>query len=194
VTKLPATYFGAVEAQALDYAKKLVAWYRDKHWFSPHSVLSPEAAHAVTQQHLKQRALEHPNHMLHIIKKARAGYQDAQKAMLDLVNTEYYHRGRAPPPQLVAFQMDWNAGLIHKRTRDNVDNFLRNIIIASMVWELSAKFCLKPTRRSPRHPSGCSILAIAIASELPRGMIKPGERAVETIWKEWNELAVPSVA
>src|SRR5262249_24140091 len=157
MVNLPATYFAGVEDQALAYAKKLVAWFRDKHWFSPHSVLSPEAAYAFAQQHLKQRALEHPNHMLRIKKAAEAGSEVAREALLDPAN-EYHggHRGGGMPPSLADFQMQWNAKLIRKRKRgrDKVDNSLRNIAIATMVSELCAKFGLSPTRRSARRHSG----------------------------------------
>src|SRR5437588_5774917 len=157
MTKLPATYFAAIESDALAYAKRLVVWYRDKQWFSPHSVLSQEAAHALTKQHLKQRALEHPNHMLCIKKAAEAGYEDAREALLELVN-DYIHRNRAGEmsPSLGDFQMQWNKDLIPKRpARDKVSNSMRNIIIVWMVSEVCTIFGLKPTRRSARHPSGC---------------------------------------
>jgi hypothetical protein len=187
MTKLPAIYFAAaIEADALAYAKKLVAWFRDRHWFSPHSVLSPEAAHAFAKQYLKQRAREHHDYMMHIAKAARAGSEDAREALLDLAN-EYLHGNLEMPPSLANFQMECNKGLIPKRRgRDVVSNSMRNIAIARMVWELHAKFGLQPTGRSARRHSGCHFIAVALASELPRGTIKPGDDAVVTIWKEWK--------
>jgi hypothetical protein len=190
--QLPTTYVQAVEAEALAYAKNRIAWFRERRWFSPDSLLSPEAARAFARQHLKQRALEHPNHMLQIIGKARAGYKDFREAMLELAN-EYHHRREHAPPPLAAFQMDWNAGLLRRtRTRDKVSNSTRNAVIAYMVWLLCGKFGLKPTRRSRRRSSACSIMAVALASEFPPGIIKPDEKEVETIWNEWKLLAVPS--
>jgi hypothetical protein len=97
--------------------------------------------------------------MLHIRKKADAGSTVARDVLLELAN-EYEYRGEVKPAPLAAFQMDYNYGFISsQRGRDDTDNSLRNIAIASMVWELCANFRLKP-RRGPsrRHPSGCSIL------------------------------------
>jgi hypothetical protein len=192
MTKLPAIYFAAaIEADALAYAKKLVAWYRDKQWFSSDSVLSQEAAHAFAIEYLKQRARGHHDAMMHIAKQARAGSEDARKALLDLAN-EYLHENAEMPPSLASFQMECNKGLIPKRRgRDLVSNSMRNIAIAMMVSELCAKFGLQPTGRSARRHSGCHFIAVALASELPRGTIKPGDDAVVTIWKEWKWALAP---
>jgi hypothetical protein len=186
MTNLAATYFAAVEPDALAYAKKLVAWYRDKL-----SALSPESAHAFARQHLKQRAREHHDHMMRIKKAAEQGDADAREALLELCN-EYENKGEGKPTPLGDFQMQWNKGLIpRRRARQKVSNSMRDIVIAMMVSEVHVKFGLPPTRRSARHCSCCSIIAIALASELPRGTIKPGEKAVETIWNEWSPLTVP---
>jgi hypothetical protein len=142
-------------------------------------------------RHLKQRASEHHNHLMHIKKKAEEeGYEVCQKAMCEYAN-EYLYRNEIMPPPLADFQMKWNAGLIRKRTRDKTDNCLRNLVIAHIVFELGA-FGIGVTRRPSqrRHHSRCSIAAAALASELPRRMIKPTERAVEVIWSDWHEFVV----
>jgi hypothetical protein len=186
MTQLPATL---LEPEALAYAKKLVAWYRDLPWVLPHSVLSAEAAHALARQHLKKRALQHPNHMAQIIEKARAGNRDAIEAMKELANEHIARNERMLAP-LAHFQMQLNMGLIRsRRARDKTSNSLRNIAIASMVSELSAKFGLDPTGRSPRRFSACSVIAIALKSELQPGIFKPGEEAIETIWNDWKWAA-----
>jgi hypothetical protein len=193
MTQLPAIYVQAVEAEALAFAKKLVVLFREWPRFAPHSIFSPEAFRVAAQQYFKQVARVHPSYMLSIIEQAEAGYKDAREALKDLAN-EYLHRNELMPPPLATFQMKLNAGSLRARTRtrDKLTNSWRNMVIAQMVLALCTKFGLKPTRRSRRRFSACSILAIALASELPPGLIKPHEKQVETIWNQWKRFVLPS--
>ena len=148
-----------------------------------------------------RRLLKHlaqwPNDMLKILATARAGNGDAQDAMLELAN-EYHHRGQTLPVPLGNFQMEMNAGLLQRLpARQKASNYLRNMAFAIITAELYDKFGLKPTRnrqsRSPsRRRSGCATLAEALKLvEMPKGFFKPGEKALEEIWRQWHLLIDP---
>jgi hypothetical protein len=196
-TNLPAV--ATVEAEALEYARGRLAEFRDKSdsWLGPqvgpgHSFLVPEAGHAMLRRLFKYLA-RWPNHMLEVIATARAGNGDAQDAMLELAN-EYLHHGQTLPIPLANFQMELNAGLLQRLpARKKSSNYLRNMAFAIITAELWHKFGLKPTRnresRSPSHRrSACAIMAEALKLELPNGVFKPGEKALEEIWRQWRHV------
>jgi len=143
----------------------------------------------------KELARLYPNDMLKVIATARAGNADAKDAMLELAN-DYLYRGEKLPVPLANFQMELNAGHLPRHpARKKASNFLRNWAIAIIILELIDKFpFLRPTRsrdsRSPsRRRSACAIMAEALKLELPKGVFKPGEKAVEEIWRQHRDLA-----
>jgi hypothetical protein len=204
-TNLPAV--ATVEAEALEYARGRLIEFRDKSdsWLGQrvgpgHSFLVPEAGHAMVRRLFKELARSYPNDMLRAIATARAGNDDAQDAMLELAN-EYLHRGQTLPVPLANFQMELNAGLLQRLpARKKSSNYLRNMAFAIIIAELYDKFGLNPTRnrqsRSPsRRRSGCAILDEALKLvEMPRGFFKPGEKALEEIWRQWRLVIDPRLA
>jgi hypothetical protein len=200
MTNLPVSVDGG-ESESLAYARLRVAEYRDKSdsWLGPrvgpgHSFFVPEAGHAMVRRLFKELARLYPNDTLKIIAAARNGNGDAQDAMLERAN-EYLYRGETLPVPLANFQMELNAGHLPRHpARSKASNFLRNWAFAIIILELIDKFGLRPTRnrqsRSPSHRrSACAIMAEALKLELPKGVFKPGEKAVEEIWRQFRHLA-----
>jgi hypothetical protein len=202
---LPAV--AAVEAEALEYARGRLIEFRDKSesWLGPragpgHPFLVPEAGHAMVRRLFKELARSYPNDMLRAIATARAGNGDAQDAMRELAD-EYLYRGEKLPVPLANFQMELNAGLLQRLpARKKSSNYLRNMAFAVIIAELCDKFGLKPTRnrqsRSPsRRQSGCATLTEALKLvEMPKGFFKPGEKALEEIWRQWHLVIDPALA
>jgi hypothetical protein len=187
-----------VEAEALACAKTRVTEIHESNaslGFGDYSWFTQEAGHAVLRNALKQHAMVHPFNMAEVKSYARAGWGDAKLALGELI-AEFAGRGELPPPQLLDYTIEMmHPHLSHPPGRQKADNIMRNIAITIIIWEIADRFDLRPTRnrqaRAPaRRRSACSIVAQALAEELPGGLVKPGERAVESIWEQFGRLVV----
>jgi hypothetical protein len=148
MTQLPATF---VEADALTFARRCIAFVRDgklalggtEHgrWFEK------DESHRISRQMFKAWAMESPINMMNAVEFARAGWGLAGEALRDLL-LEYKNRGDRPPTYLAAFDMEITAGDRMRRmpARRKSDNVTRDIVIAFVVFFVSERFALRPTR------------------------------------------------
>jgi hypothetical protein len=86
-----------VEAEALAYARQLLAEYGE--------LLSPKNSRIVSREFLKDYALSHPFNLSSLMHDARAGWEDAHLALVEMI-AEFAGSGRLPPPQLASYTID----------------------------------------------------------------------------------------
>jgi hypothetical protein len=179
MTNLPVHF---VEAEPLAFARQRIAHYRDLGAFR----LS--AGHDVVRKAMKQFANDPSPFNLSTLKQyARSGSTDAQEVLKAMALEELARDSRVRP-QLADYLIDEeNLLMSRRRGRQKATNFLRDCCFVAVIAETSFWFKLKPTRnraaRSPtKRPSGCAVVADAIALELTEAASKTSERALEQIW------------
>lgn len=176
---LPATL---AEAEALQYARRWIAYFRDSGTpWSETSALKPEASRAVLRLLLHNAANLHPMHRLDIIARARAGDPDADAVVRAMI-LEAAQANQPLPPELFVYQMDLvNAGRLRQPpARKRKNNILRNLVITLTVGAVCDHFELQASGRSARRRSACSIVAEALSE----ASIAMSEAAIVSIWKE----------
>ena len=178
---LPVTFAEAAEAQALIFARQEIEWFNSNPLgiFGVEFLWMDKAENQRFAIHMvKQYASAHPLNTMAIADAARAGWDVAEEALRELI-AEYLDRGEQMPTYLQAFTME-----IVRNRPDRIPGpkrsaeFFRNVVIATVVGKVCGRFGIKPTRRSRRRASGCSIIAA-----LPD---MPVESAVEAIWKKFG--------
>jgi hypothetical protein len=174
-----------VEAEALAYARQLIAEYGE--------LLNPKNSRTFSREMLKDYARCHPFNLSSLMHDARAGWEDAHIALVEMI-AEFAASGRLPPPQLASYTIDALNPYLQPRPRgpNKASQVARNILVVSMVSSLVERFGLRAVRnrqaKTPvRRSSACVIVAKALedAPDLP----KLGERAVEAIWENFRHTA-----
>jgi hypothetical protein len=176
-----------VEAEALAYARQLLAEYGE--------LLSPKNSRIVSREFLKDYALSHPFNLSSLMHDARAGWEDAHLALVEMI-AEFAGSGRLPPPQLASYTIDALNPDLPPRPRgpNKANQVTRNILVVSMVSALLERFepfGLRAVRnrqaKAPaRRSSACALVAKALED---RPGAKLGERAVEAIWENFRGTA-----
>ncbi|MBR0778731.1 hypothetical protein JQ625_28220 [Bradyrhizobium diazoefficiens] len=180
------------EADATAYARQLACMVRDEklEWCGlPLNWFDKVDNHAATRKLIERLAVLSPDLMLDLPHLARAGWGLAHEALLKL-HVQYEHEGKPRPPALAAYIQELAAGrtFLHVPSKKQEDNFLRKIAITFIVGSICERFKLKPTRSSRSRPSGCSIVAKALAEE----RMAIGEDAVTAIWAQLGKVAFPA--
>src|SRR5262249_24982040 len=146
----------------------------------------PEAGRAFLRKMMKQAAVLKEAVMLELMDFARAGWDDADIALRELI-LEYTNRGEALPALLATY----NAEIITGRARparlparQPAAYFIQDIFIVMLITELVAQFNLKPTRFGVRRASASSIVADAL---IEAGLHRGGEKAVEKVWRRYGQ-------
>jgi hypothetical protein len=173
-----------VEAEALAYAKQLLAEYG--------ALLSPENSRTFSRLMLKNYALSHPLNLSNLIYDAKAGWEDAHLALIELI-AEFEGSGRWKPPQLVSYTIDALNPNLPPRPRgpNKANQVTRNIVVVVVVSALVERFGLRAVRnreaRAPeRRSSACALVAQAL-EDTPGSIL--GERAVEKVWENFRHVA-----
>jgi hypothetical protein len=182
-----------VEAEALEFARDWIARGREGDFLGlGYSPLHPDAGRAFLRRMIRQYALGPDRQMLTIIDCARAGWDDADLVLRDLI-LEYTNRGEPLPAFLATYNAEIVTGRIipRPRGRKRAANLLQDISIVTLVLELIERFGLKPTRYqagSKRRPSACSVAAGAMAES---GLHRGDERAIQQIWLRYAPAVLP---
>jgi hypothetical protein len=171
----------AVEDESLTLARQRIAEYRNVGGFRN------DAGHVVLRDQMKVFAAARPFNMSTLKAYARAGWEDAQLALREMV-AEHLGRDCKLPPQLADYVIDeWNPNLLGKpRGPKKAAHIMRDICFVAVISEVADRCGLRPTRsrgsRAPvRRPSACAVVAAAIELELPGS--RGSERALEQIWE-----------
>jgi hypothetical protein len=174
-----------VSAQALAVARSTVAQLMESMNFFGVTVAPLQAGggRLVLRGMIKQWALFHPLNMAQACAWARAGWDDADRAMREMI-AEFAERQEQMPVALRAYSIELilpNRPMpATPRGRKKASQVLQDIAIVWMIIELVEQFGLKPTRRQTRQPSACAVVAEALAEA---GIHRGGERAVEKVWQ-----------
>lgn len=183
-TEVTGTNAAGLEAEALASAREYLDRLR--------SYLGPETGREFLRNTMRWLLRQSVTSRLHVISRARAGYEDADLVVRELC-LEMESRGEQLPTELSAYRMDIMAAAGYKRRRGKkkVDNLFRDIVIVLLVEHLVSHFGLSATRNSAtrKRPSACSVAGKAIG-----GLgINIGEKAVEAIWTSGLGPTVRSV-
>ena len=175
-----------IEAEALMFAREWIADRRNMDFDGLGPMLDPRTGRACLRAMLRIHALSHPLGMMNVIDYARAGWDDADDVMRVLI-VEFMDRGERLPPSLYAYSMEIvrPQAAPRPRGRAKASNFLQDIAIVTLVWELTNRFNLKPTRNSSsRTASACGIAAVAVTEA---GINRPlNSKAVEALWTRYS--------
>jgi hypothetical protein len=151
------------------------------------SMVHPDAGHIHTRQILKYLAMSpiDPFKIYEIIDWARAGWETAKLAMLEL-GVELENSGVPVPVALKAYRNELSNPYRQQWPRahgsQKETHFLQDIAIAVLVEKLSLQFPTLPFfSRSPRKPSICGIVA-TVFTEARLGRILTAD-GVRKIWK-----------
>ena len=127
---------------------------------------------------------------LSMLALARAGEEDAQ-IILRTEILELKSRRLPLPAEFDGYEMELIRGMVPPPRGapgpDMRNEFLRNVAIAAMVAALCDRFGLKPTGRSVRGRSACSIIAEALG--IIQKQMTP--HAVVSIWKRHKHNMPP---
>jgi hypothetical protein len=197
MTQLPATL--DYEAELFAFAREWIAPFREEGNFMDlgFAPLHPECGLAFARRIIKQYALMHPFNMDDIVKKAQAGWDEADLALRELI-AEHVDRGKALPSILAAYNVQLlnprGAPPAKPRGQKKASNIMRDIVITTLIMELIERFPasgLKPTRYQlgrKRQHSACSIVAIVLAEA---GLYRKGEETIQKIWKHYAPAVLP---
>ncbi len=191
---LPARWEGAVEQEALAFARDWIERCRAGDFGDGYAPLHPEAGRAFTRRVIKNFALTHPFAMDHIVAAAGEGWDDADIMLRGLI-AEYTSRHEPLPAPLASY----NIRLINPQTqrppkprgRKMAGNVLADIVVAALIMTLLERFPLKPTRSQigrKRKPSACSI---AHAAMTEAGLHRGAEATVQKIWQRYEPAIMP---
>jgi hypothetical protein len=184
-----------LDAAALAYTKECVRFiHSDSIRLWSCSWFTKEGGHYLTRRFLKQYALINQFTMDEVYADAIAGWSHAHWALGELI-TEFQARGQQLPPQLAAYDIHaWRMQHPSNRGgRERADQSSRNIAAAVVMQEVVKHFGVKATRnreskRPAKRRSAASLLAQALHEELPEGIYKPTERALEAMWQSFGPL------
>ena len=191
MTTLPATL---AEGEAVLATRRVGAWLdqcQREDWMNLGiSMVNPEAGHIQVRQILKCLALSpaDPFKVYEIIDWARAGWEDADLAMRELV-VELDNRGQEVPLALKAYRNELMNPYRQQHPRahgaQRATHFLQDIVIATFAGKLHAEFPAIPFYgRSPRKASICGIVAkVFTAAKLGRSFESQG------VWKVCKRLS-----
>jgi hypothetical protein len=179
-----------VEAETRLLARRLIAGLRNVDLFNTgRSVFDPQAGPAFLQTMMKKIALMTPEGMLWIVDCARAGWNDADAALRQLI-LDFANRGEALPAFLATYAAEIVAGRTARAPagRAPVAYFVQDMFIVILIAELVARFGLKATRNvtARRHPSAASIVADAMAEA---GLHRGAEKAINVVWGRYGRYA-----
>jgi hypothetical protein len=148
--------------------------------------MHPPAGRVVFREMTKQWALWHPFNMTKVCEAARAGWDEADLILRELIAT-FVNRGEQLPAVLAAYNIELLAQATQPRPRGRkkTAQWLQDICIATLIVLLVEQFGLKPRRRqsSMSKPSACSIVAQALSEA---GIHRGGERAIEKVWQHYS--------
>ena len=177
MTKLPAPI--VVEAEVIDTVT---------HWTDRVSaLLTTEAARTVLRNHIREMVRAGTLPTMKVIAAARAGHQDADVALRELI-TETIDRKEDLPTALAAYAQEalFRGPTAYPPGRNIADTWLRDIGIAVLVCLAAETWQLRPTRnRASKRPSACSVVSTALG----RHGHNIGERQVERIFGSLGGLA-----
>ena len=194
MTNLPATWEGAVEREALAFARDWIARCQEGDFGDGYAPLHPEAGRAFVRRLLKIGAQMSPFNMDNLVELAKAGWDDADVALRDLI-AEINNRYEPLPAILAAY----NIWLINPRApqprtpkgRKKATNILADIGVATLIMTLIERFPLNPTRSHigrKRNASACSIAWLTLTEA---GLHRGGEEAVQQVWKRYAPTIMP---
>jgi hypothetical protein len=188
MTTLPATVVDAEAQLATRRVREWLAQCRAEDWLDIGiSMIDPKAGHILARQILKNLAMSpiDPFKIYEIIDWARAGWEDAKIAMLELA-VELENRGEQVPVALKAYRNELSNPYRKQWPRahgsQKATHILQDIVITVWVEKLTIPFPTLPVfGRSPRKPSVCSIVAMCF-NEARLGRILSAD-GVRKIWK-----------
>src|SRR5262249_21864640 len=171
------------QAEALAFARALILRGHRKDGESGSFFEVPESRRFV--RNILRIMLLTPQGRLDLLALARAGAENAQIILQDTL-LELKSRCEPLPGEFIGYDMELTAGKVPPPLSgpgpDKGDELLRNICITGTVAAVCDRYNLKPTGRSMRKRSGCSIVAEALAVI----NMAIGYKAVESIWKKYG--------
>ena len=179
---LPAISFS--DAAAIQFARQAIARLRSGSFFDEGlEAFHPDAGRVFLRRIMGDAANLNGGTLLQLIDFARAGWDDADTVLREVI-VEYHHRGEMLPPFLATYA----SGIISGRVRGPdgpkpATHFVADLVIVMIMADLIGRFSLKPTRYSRRRPSAASITAQALAEA---GLSRGSEAAIEKVWKRWG--------
>jgi hypothetical protein len=186
MTKLPATL---KEAEALNFVHEYnqalsTPWFTEDNPWSGYSALSPEASRAFCAN-LMTHMLQSAESRMWLVEAAKAGEAGAVD-LLQSALLECKSRKIAMTTELEEYDLWITRHGVRRRRRSEAMNFpVRDIGIAQMVAEIVTRYDLKPTGRSARFRSACSIVAEALGMSY---------EAVVIIWQRHERHVAPDRA
>jgi hypothetical protein len=150
-------------------------------------VLTPEASRAVLRDRIRWMVRSGAIPTIYVIGWARAGHEDADRALRELA-VEMISRRQEMPTELAAFVQEAlvMTPVIYPGGQNIASTWLRNVVIAVLVKETMARSRVKRTRnRTTAWPSACSLVSAALVAK----GINVGEDEVDRIFRENKKLA-----
>ena len=193
MSKLPVP--NQVADEILAYANKLLDdAARDVTWGFDTTVWHPEYGSRMMQNEYKKQALLFGAHGLqNVIDNARAGDDDADKALRDLYAAAKHERIPVPPAlEVYTDEFVLRGGRKRKRGRRAAKNAFADVVLAICVQTLLNKFPgLPPTRReSANHErSACDFIALAVSQRRWTGR-KLNYKRIEGLWIKFYRPAI----
>jgi hypothetical protein len=177
---LPAT---VDEAEAMEFARAWVARANSGDFLGLGcSLLDPECGPRFLRRLMRTIWKSSAHDQLILIELARAGWDDADAVLLDLI-FELTNAGQ-PLPAFLATYNAWRQTerrAPRPRGRKKATNFMADVALVGLAIDIVERFGLRPTRNhvSPR-PSACSVVA---------RVVRPmGERAMEKLWHKYAPI------
>jgi hypothetical protein len=181
---LPATLHQHDARDALEYARRRIAFFRDnplKIWGEVQPFDAASGRRWLIEKLKMLFASDKTEWQMLIVDNARKGSDVAREALRELMNNYINHK-KSMPLCLDVYNLD----LINKKLGPvasgpkPVDGAFGDFEIALIVFEITQRFPLKPTRnRAAPRECACSIVAEAATMT---------ERRVEQIWARWARL------
>jgi hypothetical protein len=176
------------ERAALAYARDFITGLpkeqsalRDLIGMSP---LDPMAGRKLAMESLKWKALQDEDTMTLVVDLARAGVVDAQRA-LDDIEKDSLHANVLLPPSLADYIIRGRAD--GNPARSKTANILIDAAMAAVVYQLTIRFGLKPTRNRafwgrPYRLSSCAVTS-TVFNEAKVRRTSSSEGAAEKVWQ-----------
>jgi hypothetical protein len=160
------------------------------HWIDlVAQMLTSETGHLMLRKGIQEALQKGTIGVLQVIEAARAGHEDADLALRQLI-IEKLDRHEDLPVSLASYNQEalFRGPTIYPAGRNIADTWTRDIGIAVLVALAIAHWPpLRPTRnRASKRPSGCSLVTAALNM---RGH-PLGERHVERIFADHGKIAV----
>jgi hypothetical protein len=179
----------SVEGVAVAYARDAISALREPIELLGVEVelLSSESGRDYSRRMLRRYAMASVPGLLDVVDWARAGWALADETVRAIAN-EYAAANQPAPPPVAAYTMEVLDGRTMKIAgRRHADTALRDIGLASMVWEIAERFDIPPTGRSARRTSACEIVAQALGDE----RLALSESAVKEAWRRYGRALRP---